>query len=294
MPGYFALREREIVRRIDSRRGRAVEERDADRNAVQQGPQLLQTFPALLGNGGQFDPSLERFASVSVDSHVLVVDSGTGPVTIEGNGRPREVGGPAIGAHHHLHAAGVGNERGVEGAGGCADGVPLLQSGHRPAQRLGGNEGLVALYIQDEVKRLKLFIGNDFSNSLRATLVLRRGHDCFEPCPLHDGRDFPRVGCHDQAVAEIELGDTSDYPEDERITCQRQEGLLWQSAGAQPSGDHTEEGHRARYKSRAVESRPWPVPPSRSSPIRVYRTRCPPTPDGIVRRRREIAGASWP
>src|SRR5690242_13304732 len=150
MAGYFALREREIVSRVDSRRGRAVEERNADRNAVQQRPQLLQTLPALLRNGRELDPPLERFASVSVDSHVLVVDHGTGPVTIEGNGGPREVGGPAIGAHHHLHAAGVGNERGVEGAGGGTDGVPLLQSGDRPAERVGGNQGLVALYIQDE------------------------------------------------------------------------------------------------------------------------------------------------
>src|SRR5579859_1374806 len=147
MPGYFALREREIVRRIDARRGRAVEERDADRDAVQQGPQLLQTLPALLRNGRELDPPLERFASISVDAHVLVVDDGTGPVTIEGDGGPREVGGPAIGAHHHFHAAGVGNERGVEGAGGGADGIPLLQSGDRPTDRTGGNEGLVALYI---------------------------------------------------------------------------------------------------------------------------------------------------
>ncbi len=51
------------------------------------------------------------------------------------------------------------------------------------------------------------------------------------------------------------LGDATGNPDDERLTCQRQQGFARKAAGGEPGRNHTEDRHVGRYKSRAVESR---------------------------------------
>jgi hypothetical protein len=46
------------------------------------------------------------------------------------------------------------------------------------------------------------------------------------PCATNHSGDRFRVGGDDEPVAHAQLGDTADNPEDEGVTCQRQEGLL--------------------------------------------------------------------
>src|SRR3989475_622730 len=87
--------------------------------------------------------------------------------------------------------------------------------------------------------------------------MLRRGQHGFVACSLDHGGNLTRVRCHDEPVAHTGLGDTSDNPEDEGFTCQRQEWLAREAAGAQPRRDHAEDRHRGTYKSRAVASSPW-------------------------------------
>src|SRR5579859_7682177 len=105
-------------------------------------------------------------------------------------------------------------------------------------------------------------------------------------CRTHHAGDGFRIGGDHQAITHAQLGDATYYPEDEGVTCQRQEGLLRKAARAEPGRNDAQERHRPKYKSRAAASRPLRKPLSRSSPASAYPIRSPPTPGGIARHTR--------
>jgi hypothetical protein len=110
--------------------------------------------------------------------------------------------------------------------------------------RGGGHEGLVSLDIQDEVVARKLFIGNYFRCSLCAGLMRGGSQHGFESGLLHHRHNLLGVGRDDQPVADLELGETAGDSEDEGFPGEEPEGLVRQTAGAQPSRNHAKDGHR--------------------------------------------------
>src|SRR5207245_581792 len=202
----------------------------------------------------QAHPTVQGPARVGIQPHVLRVVHVPRAIPIEGDRGAREVLGPAPRVTHHLHAARVGCVLGRERASRGADRVASRDARHRPGQRRGGNERLVALDVQDQVELRTLFLRHVFRASLGARLGSRGRQYRFVASALDLRRDLARVGRDHDAACDPGVCCTTRDPDDEGFACQRQEWLAREAAGSKPRRNHTEDGHGGRYKSRAAES----------------------------------------
>src|SRR5258706_15927110 len=150
----------EVGRRIDAWRCRSVEQRHTHRNTVQQRPELLESLPLLLGNGGQPHPCLQRFARICVHADMLMVDDLAAPVAIEGNGSAGEIHGASARIDDDFYATGIVDELPVERSCGRSERLPAFETGERAAHGCGCDEGLVAPDGPDVVEAAKLCLGN--------------------------------------------------------------------------------------------------------------------------------------
>src|SRR5207237_10783518 len=132
-----------ICRRIDSWRRRSVEQRHADGNPMQQGPQLLESFPLLFGDRRQLYPALERFARVRVHAYMLMVDDFSTLIAIEGDRCPGEVERAPVRVDDDLDATRVCSERRLEITGGRSHRIAALETGERSANCLRSDKWLV-------------------------------------------------------------------------------------------------------------------------------------------------------
>jgi hypothetical protein len=85
--------------------------------------------------------------------------------------------------------------------------------------------------------------------------VRHGGQRSLEPGLADHLGDFPSIGSDHDPVADAEVNESPDDPEDEGFSGEEPKGLTGESAGAQPSGNHAKDWHRPRYKICAAGTR---------------------------------------
>ena len=234
----------EVLGRVDPGERRCVEARDTEMNAVLQRAKLFQLLGHLERGRRQRHPrSAPRAGWRTHQGAASTVHPCCPRHRDERDRRAREVERPAVVSRTTLTRAGFSSVGGVSGVAALPTSSPARTRAIAPVSARGGEEGLVALDVHNEIEIRELGSRGDLGHSFGTGQMVRPGEDHPETGTRYDVGYFIGVGRDHQGIHAPDGPDPLRDPDHQGHSPQQLQGLPGQPRRTQTSGDDAEDWH---------------------------------------------------